>query len=117
MYNYFYYDAQELGYLIVYITGRPDMQQRRVVSWLAQHNFPHGLLSFADGLSTDPLRHKAEYLKMLVNEVGLDLRAAYGSSKDIGVYASVGLKPENIYIVGKISRKQQGMAQSLSEGT
>ena len=55
---------QELGYLIVYITGRPDMQQRRVVSWLAQHNFPHGLLSFADGLSTDPLRHKAEYLKV-----------------------------------------------------
>ena len=55
---------QELGYLIIYVTGRPDMQQRRVVSWLAQHNFPHGLLSFADGLSTDPLRHKAEYLKV-----------------------------------------------------
>nr|CAG4641444.1 EOG090X00NX [Eurycercus lamellatus] len=107
---------QELGYLIVYITGRPDMQQRRVVSWLAQHNFPHGLLSFADGLSTDPLRHKAEYLKMLVNDVGLDLRAAYGSSKDIGVYSSVGLKPDSIYIVGKIGRKQQGLAQSLSEG-
>ena len=55
---------QELGYLIVYITGRPDMQQRRVVSWLAQHNFPHGLLSFAHGPRTDPLRHKAEYLKV-----------------------------------------------------
>ena len=107
---------QELGYLIVYITGRPDMQQRRVVSWLAQHNFPHGLLSFADGLSTDPLRHKAEYLKMLVNDVGLSLRAAYGSSKDIGVYNSVGLKPDSTYIVGKMSRKHQGLAQSLSEG-
>jgi membrane-associated phosphatidylinositol transfer protein len=141
---------QELGYLIVYITGRPDMQQRRVVSWLAQHNFPHGLLSFADGLSTDPLRHKAEYLKVkllqfdilrtlernlefrnsgrnfffrffrpqfLVNDVGLEIRAAYGSSKDISVYSSVGIKPENIFIVGKIPRKQTGMAQSLIEGT
>ena len=54
---------QELGYLIVYVTGRPDMQLLRVVSWLSQHNFPHGLVSFADGFTTDPLRHKAEYLK------------------------------------------------------
>ena len=56
---------QELGYLVVYVTGRPDMQLQRVVSWLAQHNFPHGLVSFADGFTTDPLRHKAEYLKSL----------------------------------------------------
>jgi hypothetical protein len=34
---------QELGYIIIYITARPDMQQRRVVHWLAEHNFPHGL--------------------------------------------------------------------------
>ena len=57
---------QELGYLIIYITGRPDMQQRRVVSWLAQHNFPHGLVSFADGLSPDFLSHKAGYMASLV---------------------------------------------------
>jgi LNS2 (Lipin/Ned1/Smp2). len=57
---------QELGYLIIYITGRPDMQQQKVVSWLSQHNFPHGLVSFADGLSTDPLGHKATYLKNLI---------------------------------------------------
>lgn len=57
---------QDLGYLIVYITGRPDMQQQRVLSWLSQHNFPHGLVSFADGLSTDFLAHKITYLKSLV---------------------------------------------------
>ena len=34
--------------------------------WLVQHNFPHGLLSFVDGLSTEPLHHKAYYLKLLV---------------------------------------------------
>lgn len=43
------------------------MQHRRVVSWLSQHNFPHGLISFADGLSTDPLGHKAAYLSNLIN--------------------------------------------------
>lgn len=42
------------------------MQQQKVVSWLSQHNFPHGLVSFADGLSTDPLGHKAAYLNRLV---------------------------------------------------
>ena len=61
---------QELGYLIIYVTGRPDMQRRKVLSWLSQHNFPHGLVSFADGLTTEPLRHKADYLRQLV-EVSL----------------------------------------------
>ena len=60
---------QELGYLIIYITGRPDMQQHRVISWLSEHNFPHGLISFAGGLTTDPLRYKAQYLKTLQQEV------------------------------------------------
>lgn len=57
---------QELGYLIIYVTGRPDMQKQKVVSWLAQHNFPLGLVSFADGLSRDPLGHKADYLRSLM---------------------------------------------------
>lgn len=60
---------QDLGYLIVYVTGRPDMQKQRVVAWLSQHNFPHGIVSFCDGLVHDPLRHKANFLKCLINEV------------------------------------------------
>lgn len=94
---------QELGYLLIYITGRPDMQQQRVVSWLGQHNFPHGLISFADGLSTDPLGHKAAYLNNLIQNHGLLIHACYGSSKDISVYTSIALKPKQIYIVGKVS--------------
>ena len=54
--------------------------------------------------------------QMLVNDVNLEICAAYGSSKDISVYSNVGLKPDSIFIVGKISRKQQGQAQSLIEG-
>ncbi|CAG0923782.1 unnamed protein product [Notodromas monacha] len=107
---------QEQGYLIIYITGRPDMQQRRVVSWLAQHNFPHGLLSFADGVSKEFLTHKAEYLSHLVKDVGLVVHAGYGSSKDVVVYQSVGLKPEQIHIVGKVSKKQAHACNNLSEG-
>jgi len=59
----------ELGYLILYITARPDMQLRMVVSWLAQHNFPHGIVAFMDGLSAEPLRQKTNYLRHLVQEV------------------------------------------------
>ena len=35
------------------------------------------------------------------------IHAGYGSSKDIVMYASVGLTPEQIHIVGKASKKQQ----------
>ncbi|CAH1186663.1 unnamed protein product [Phyllotreta striolata] len=107
---------QELGYLIIYITGRPDMQHRRVVSWLSQHNFPHGLISFADGLSTDPLGHKAAYLNNLVESHGMVIHSAYGSAKDISVYTTLGLKPKQIYIIGKATKKQQSQATILMEG-
>jgi len=78
------------------------MQQQRVVSWLSQHNFPHGLISFADGLSTDPLGHKTAYLNNLVQNHGISITAAYGSSKDISVYTNVGMRTDQIFIVGKV---------------
>ncbi|KAH7956452.1 hypothetical protein HPB52_009916 [Rhipicephalus sanguineus] len=107
---------QELGYLIIYITGRPDMQQQRVVSWLAQHNFPHGLVSFAEGLSTEPLRHKLSYLRHLQTHAEIVYHAAYGSAKDIAVYTALGMTKEQIFIVGKVSKKQHSLATVLYEG-
>ncbi|PSN38012.1 Protein retinal degeneration B [Blattella germanica] len=70
---------QELGYLIIYITGRPDMQQQKV-------------------------------------EHGLVVHVAYGSSKDISVYTSIGLKPKQIFIVGKVSKKHHTLATALLDG-
>ncbi|KAI8513252.1 Membrane-associated phosphatidylinositol transfer protein 2 [Branchiostoma belcheri] len=102
---------QELGYLIVYVTGRPDMQKHQVVSWLAQHNFPHGVVSFCDGLSHDPLRQKANYLRNLVQEVEIVVHAAYGSVKDIPVYTSLGLDSSRLFIVGRPNKKNQHQAQ------
>lgn len=55
------------GYLIIYVTARPDMQQRLVAHWLAQHNFPHGLLFFTPSFSTDPLKYFLILLSKLVN--------------------------------------------------
>uniref|UniRef100_G3NZZ9 DDHD domain-containing protein n=1 Tax=Gasterosteus aculeatus aculeatus TaxID=481459 RepID=G3NZZ9_GASAC len=106
---------QDLGYLIIYATGRPDMQKQRVVAWLSQHNFPHGIVSFCDGLVHDPLRHKANFLKSLT-EVRLGIFAGYGSTKDISVYTSIGLSPSHIYIVGRPSKKLQQQCQFITEG-
>ncbi|XP_061822304.1 membrane-associated phosphatidylinositol transfer protein 2-like [Nerophis lumbriciformis] len=107
---------QDLGYLIVYVTGRPDMQKQRVVAWLSQHNFPHGVVSFCDGLVHDPLRHKANFLRCLINEAQMRIFAAYGSSKDISVYASVGLPASHIYIVGRPTKKMQHQCQFIPDG-
>ncbi|XP_053180879.1 membrane-associated phosphatidylinositol transfer protein 2-like isoform X1 [Scomber japonicus] len=106
---------QDLGYLIIYVTGRPDMQKQRVVAWLSQHNFPHGIVSFCDGLVHDPLRHKANFLKSLT-EAHLKIFAGYGSTKDISVYTSIGLPPSQIYIVGRPSKKMQQQCQFITEG-
>ncbi|XP_063754036.1 membrane-associated phosphatidylinositol transfer protein 2 isoform X3 [Eleginops maclovinus] len=106
---------QDLGYLIIYVTGRPDMQKQRVVAWLSQHNFPHGIVSFCDGLVHDPLRHKANFLKTLT-EVNMRIFAGYGSTKDISVYTSIGIPPSQIYIVGRPSKKLLNQCQFITEG-
>lgn len=72
---------QDLGFLIIYVTGRPDMQKQRVVAWLSQHNFPHGIVSFCDGLVHDPLRHKANFLKSLT-EVRKGGKEGWGEDSD-----------------------------------
>ncbi|XP_027734340.1 membrane-associated phosphatidylinositol transfer protein 2 isoform X7 [Empidonax traillii] len=107
---------QDLGYLIIYVTGRPDMQKQRVVAWLAQHNFPHGIVSFCDGLVHDPLRHKANFLKSLITDLHMRIHAAYGSTKDISVYSSIGLPPTHTYIVGRPTKKLQSQCQFITEG-
>lgn len=100
------------------------MQHQAVVSWLAHHNFPHGMVQFCDGLVADPLRQKTNYLNALIEEVdfvtslanfeftvslqaGVIIHAAYGSSKDVQVYGAVGLKPDEIFCIGKASKKLQ----------
>ncbi|KAH9515200.1 hypothetical protein Btru_019493 [Bulinus truncatus] len=107
---------QDLGYLILYVSARPDLQHRKVVAWLAQHNFPHGMVAFMDGLSKDPLKQKLNYIKSLQTEAQIELKAAYGSSKDISIYRDLGLLPHQIFIVGKASKKQHGQAQILTDG-
>ncbi|XP_017346482.1 membrane-associated phosphatidylinositol transfer protein 3 [Ictalurus punctatus] len=107
---------QDQGYLIIYITGRPDMQKQRVVSWLSQHNFPQGMIFFSEGLVHDPLRQKSIFLRNLIQECHVNISLAYGSMKDISVYTMLGLSRNQIYIVGRPSKKYENQCQFLSEG-
>ncbi|KAH0621111.1 hypothetical protein JD844_022144 [Phrynosoma platyrhinos] len=69
---------QDSGFMIIYVTGRPDMQKHRVAE--------------------------------------VTIVAAYGSTKDISVYSSLGLPPAQIYIVGRSVKKLQSQCQFLSDG-
>lgn len=53
----------------MYVTSRPDFQKMKVMAWLAEHNFPYGLVTFGNGISKDLQRHKTEFLRYLVNDV------------------------------------------------
>jgi hypothetical protein len=95
------------------------MQQRQVGSWLAQHNFPHGLLFFTPSISTDPLRHKTQHIRHLI-DIGVKIQAAYGSSKDVPVYSSAGVDAEHIFKVSGSKRRgcvslEDGYAQHLHD--
>ena len=48
----------DAGYLIIYISSRPDMQKNRVGQWLKQHNFPQGVTFFQKGIYHDPYSRK-----------------------------------------------------------
>ncbi|KIH49305.1 LNS2 protein, partial [Ancylostoma duodenale] len=94
----------ELGHVILYLTARPDMQQRVVSAWLAQHCFPHGLLLFNPSFSTDPLKQKSLHLKHIV-DMGIRIHAAYGSSKDVAVYLGAGVEQNRIVSVAGSRRR------------
>ncbi|KAL1232870.1 Membrane-associated phosphatidylinositol transfer protein [Trichinella spiralis] len=107
---------QDLGYLIVYISARPDLQQRIVTTWLVEHNFPFGLLFFNEGFSTDLLKQKTNTLKSLITDCGLRIHVAYGSAKDIRGYAELGLPASRIFALGRVSKKLHHECLVLADG-
>lgn len=63
---------QERGYLIIYVTGRPEFQKDAVVAWLAKHQFPLGVVSCCETISTvnEMRANKVLYLGRLIRQVG-----------------------------------------------
>uniref|UniRef100_A0A5S6QLR7 DDHD domain-containing protein n=1 Tax=Trichuris muris TaxID=70415 RepID=A0A5S6QLR7_TRIMR len=107
---------QDLDYLILYVSARPDVQQRMVTCWLAEHNFPFGLLFFNEGFSADLLKQKTNTLKSLTADCKIKIEVAYGSSKDVRGYRELGLDADHIFAIGKISKKLQPDCTPLLDG-
>ena len=79
----------------------PENEFSYFVLQRASLDYPHNSCLYSSSF-----RHKADFLKSLMQEQEIVIHAAYGSSKDINVYSSLGLKNEQMYIIGKPSRRQ-----------
>eukprot|EP00033_Pygsuia_biforma_P005648 GCRY01006238.1.p1 GENE.GCRY01006238.1~~GCRY01006238.1.p1 ORF type:complete len:573 (-),score=171.20 GCRY01006238.1:54-1772(-) len=94
-----------MGYMIVYVSGRPDSQKNALQKWLVTNKFPPGLVCLSGGMKIRRGKGvalaKGLALKQLA-ERGLVLAAAYGSSKnDLRAFLSVGILPRRVYLRGK----------------
>lgn len=71
---------------------------------------------FNDGISREPIKHKSEMVRAVVEKTDLVVVAAYGSSKDIPGYQLIHVPPERIFVVGKMKNRLQGQARFLIDG-
>ena len=93
---------QELGYLIIYISGRPDVQKDDILNFLGRHAFPLGLVICAQSFSTDTHSMKTAFLARLIKLVSLVRQRVHEviSRQLVGhVISTCGLKLVNISIV------------------
>ena len=71
---------------------------------------------FNDGICREPIKHKAEMLRTVVENADLVIAAAYGSSKDIPGYQLIHVPAERIFVVGKVKSRLQGQARFIVDG-
>ena len=95
------------GYLVVYLTGRPDMLRSASQGWLQDLGFPEGAVHLTD-TTTQALptsggvaKYKTDFLDKLKGQ-GVELFAAYGNaSTDIEGYENAAVPKERTFIIGK----------------
>lgn len=94
------------GYRIIYLTVRPYILVPVTQTWFERLGLPRGHLyspiSFEESLQTNQhAAFKADYLRYLQDDVGLQFVAVYGNaSSDIEAYEEAGIAKDITYIVG-----------------
>jgi hypothetical protein len=71
---------------------------------------------FNDGICREPIKHKTEMVRNIVENADLTIAAAYGSSKDVPGYQLIHVPPERIFVVGKVKSRLQGQARFIVDG-
>jgi len=96
------------GYLVVYLSGRPDLLHRQPRLWLQEEGFPPGPLHLTDtNAQALPTRagvgqYKIDFLRKIEEEGLVTLAAAYGNATtDIFAYAGAGIPLATTFIVGE----------------
>jgi hypothetical protein len=104
------------GYLLVYLTGRPDWLRRITLPWLQDQNAPPGPLHLTDtnGQALPTANGVGTYKTAYLNELkqqGVTLHAAYGNATtDIQAYLAAGVPKERVFIIGKHGGEQGTVA-------
>lgn len=100
------------GYLVVYLTGRPDWLRRITVPWLKQRDLPFGPLHLTDTngqalpTATGVGAYKTGFLNLLKQQ-GITLHAAYGNATtDIQAILAAGVPKERAFIIGEHGGEQ-----------
>ncbi|MCB9575334.1 MAG: hypothetical protein H6709_24930 [Kofleriaceae bacterium] len=95
----------DLGYLVVYVTGRPPALRASTARWLDDHGFPRGPLLTADTWGEAlPTAGGVGAMKRArlaaLRDAGLVFAAAYGNAgTDVCAYAEAGVAPARTWIV------------------
>lgn len=71
---------------------------------------------FNDSIYREPIKHKSEMVRNVVENADLIISAAYGSSKDVPGYQLIHVSPERTFVVGKIKNRLQGQARFIVDG-
>lgn len=102
----------DLGHVIVYLTGRPYLLSDITREWLADLGFPLGALHVTDDV-IDAIPSDAQvaaYKQAFLDELtatGFVLDLAYGNATtDITAYLGADLPPEQIWIIGDNAGQQ-----------
>ncbi len=96
----------KLGYLVLYITGRPYSLRATTARWLAENDFPQAPLITVDRWRDSlPTRGSVgEFKRTRVAALiasGLVFEAAYGNAAtDVCAYAEAGIDPARTFIAG-----------------
>ncbi len=100
------------GYLTICLTGRPYWVSKNTRSWMKKMGMDNIFIRFTSNNSSslpgsNTEEYKSEFLSSLL-EIGVDFFRAYGNATtDIEAYISAGIKPENIYIIGKYAGESE----------
>jgi phosphatidate phosphatase PAH1 len=101
------------GYLVVYLTGRPDLLKTQTVHWLVKKGFPAGVVRLTDTLhqirpKQDGVgKYKRDVLLRLTGQQ-VNIAAAYGNAEtDIWAFAEAGIPKSRTYIIGKYAGKDE----------